>query len=53
MATHLLAQGERSLAKTVLLEAENIQKQKAFSENGEKQIKFGTRALLLPGEIKQ
>ena len=53
MATHLLAQGERSLAKTVLLEAENIQKQKAFSEHGEKQIKFGTRALLLPGEIKQ
>jgi Ca-activated chloride channel family protein len=53
MATHLLAQGERALAKTVLLEAENIQKQKAFSENGEKQIKFGTRALLLPGEIKQ
>lgn len=53
MATHLLAQGERSLAKTVLLEAENIQKQKAFSENGEKKIKFGTRALLLPGEIKQ
>ena len=53
MATHLLAQGERSLAKTVLLEAENIQKQKAFSENGEKQIKFGTRALLLPGEVKQ
>jgi Ca-activated chloride channel homolog len=52
MATHLLAQGERGLAKTVLLEAENIQKQKAFSENGEKQIKFGTRALLLPGEIK-
>ena len=53
MATHLLAQGERAMAKTVLLEAENIQKQKAFSENGEKQIKFGTRALLLPGEIKQ
>jgi len=53
MATHLLAQGERALARTVLLEAENIQKQKAFSENGEKQIKFGTRALLLPGEIKQ
>jgi Ca-activated chloride channel family protein len=53
MATHLLAQGERSLAKTVLLEAENIQKQKTFTENGEKQIKFGTRALLLPGEVKQ
>lgn len=53
MATHLLAQGERSLAKTVLLEAENIQKQKAFTESGEKQIKFGTRALLLPGEITQ
>lgn len=52
MATHMLAQGERSLAKTILLEVENIEKEKKFSEAGEKQIKYGTRALLLPGERK-
>lgn len=52
MATHMLAQGERSLAKTIMLEIENIEKEKKFSEAGEKQIKYGTRALLLPGERK-
>jgi len=52
MATHLFAQGERSLAKTIMLEAENIEKENKFSEAGEKQIKYGTRALLLPGERK-
>jgi len=50
MATHMLAQGERSLAKTIMLEIENIEKEKKLSEAGEKQIKYGTRALLLPGE---
>ncbi len=53
MATHLLAQGERSLARTILLEAEHIEKKQAFSESGEKQIKYGTRALLMPGEQQQ
>ncbi len=48
LATHLLSQGERSMAKTVLLEAENLQKQQGFSEEGRKNIKYGTRALLLP-----
>lgn len=52
MATHMLAQGERSMAKTIMLEIENIEKEKKFSETGEKQIKYGTRALLLPGERK-
>lgn len=52
MATHMLAQGERSMAKTIMLEIENIEKEKKFSEAGEKQIKYGTRALLLPGERK-
>jgi Ca-activated chloride channel family protein len=52
LATHLLAQGERNLAKTVMLEIAYIDKEKTFSENGEKQIKYGTRALLLPGEHK-
>jgi Ca-activated chloride channel family protein len=50
MATHLLARGERSLARTIMLEAEHIEKEKSFSESGDKRIKYGTRALLLPGE---
>ena len=48
LATHLLSHGERSMAKTVLLEAENLQKEQSFSEEGRKNMKYGTRALLLP-----
>lgn len=48
LATHLLSLGERSMAKTVLLEAENLQQKQSFSEEGRKNIKYGTRALLLP-----
>jgi hypothetical protein len=32
----------------VLKEAENIQKNNHFSEEGDKRIKYGTRSLLLP-----
>ncbi len=53
LATHLLAQGERELAKTALLEAENIQKKKSFSQQGGKEIKYGTRALLRTGRIEE
>jgi Ca-activated chloride channel family protein len=49
LATHLLAQGERGLAKTALMEAENIHRKKSFSQQGGKEIKYGTRALLSPG----
>lgn len=48
MATHLLAQGQNELARTVLSEAQHLQKNLAFSEDGEKRIKYGTRGLLLP-----
>lgn len=48
LATHLLSQGEQGLARTVLMEVEHIEQEKSFSENGEKDIKFGTRALVLP-----
>ena len=48
LATHLLAQGEIGLAKVVLDEVANIQKHNMLSEEGEKRIKFGTRAILLP-----
>ena len=47
LATHLLAQGERGLARTVLLEAENLQKKKVLSKQGGKEIKYGTRALVM------
>jgi len=47
LATHLLSQGERSIAKTVLLEAEHLQRKQELSEEGRKNIKYGTRALLL------
>ncbi len=50
LAIHLIEQGERGLARTALLEAENIQRKYAFTEEGKKQIKYGTRALLLPGQ---
>jgi Ca-activated chloride channel family protein len=50
LATHLLEQGQRGLARTALLEAENIQRKKKFTREGEKHIKYGTRALLLSGQ---
>lgn len=50
LATHLLARGDRELAHTVLVEAEHIQQSRRFSKDGDKKIKYGTRALLLlPG----
>ncbi|MDD5371507.1 MAG: VWA domain-containing protein [Anaerolineaceae bacterium] len=48
LATHLLSQGEKELAQAVLMEAESINNTHAFSKEGEKRIKYGTRALLLP-----
>jgi Ca-activated chloride channel family protein len=48
MATHLFATGEVELAKTVLIEAQNIQNRKKFSKEGQKRIKYGTRALISP-----
>jgi Ca-activated chloride channel family protein len=48
LATNLLSQGQRDLARTVLGEVTNIQQHSSFSEDGEKRIKYGTRALLLP-----
>ncbi len=47
LATHLIAQGQRELARTVLGEAVHIQQNNSFSEEGDKRIKYGTRALLL------
>jgi Ca-activated chloride channel family protein len=48
LATHLLAQGQRELARYVLNEISHIQQHHSFSTEGEKQIKYGTRSLILP-----
>ncbi len=45
LAALLLTQGEKDLAKTALLEAEQTQKMQALSKEGGKEIKYGTRAL--------
>lgn len=47
LATHLLSQGETGIAKTALLEAQNLENRHAWSESGSKDIKYKTRALLL------
>lgn len=53
MATHLLSTGDTELAKTVLMEAQNIQDRKTISSEGQKRIKYGTRALLSPAVNKK
>jgi Ca-activated chloride channel family protein len=47
LATHLLSQGENGIAKTALLEAQNLENMRAWSQSGSKDIKYKTRALLL------
>jgi len=47
LATHLLAQGETTMAKTALFEAENLEKTHTWSRSGSKDVKYSTRALLL------
>ena len=46
MAANLLAKGEQELAKTVLTEVNHVEKHKKLSTEGEKRIKYGTRALI-------
>ena len=46
LAALLLTQGEKDLAKTAMLDAEQTENMQAFSKEGSKQIKYGTRALL-------
>ena len=50
LATQLFEKGHDHLAKTALLEAENLAQRGRFSEAGRKDIKYGTRALLLSPE---
>ncbi|UYN90316.1 MAG: VWA domain-containing protein [Anaerolineales bacterium] len=46
LATRLLSQGQRSLARTVLLAADDLKESEALGAKEGKQIKYGTRALI-------
>lgn len=50
LATQLLATGERDLAKAALSEADRLNHTRKLSTEGEKVLKYGTRALLLPAK---
>ncbi|MEJ2549261.1 MAG: VWA domain-containing protein [Anaerolineales bacterium] len=52
LATHLIASGERDLAKAALSEAVRLSRTERLSSEGEKTLKYGTRALLLPPSEK-
>jgi len=47
MATNLIGQGNVQFAKEVLNEAENIKRDQTYSEDGNKRLKYGTRAIML------
>jgi Ca-activated chloride channel family protein len=51
LATQLLATNERELAKAALNEAERLTYTRRLSTEGEKVLKYGTRALLLPARV--
>ncbi|MGZ9164487.1 MAG: DnaJ domain-containing protein [Anaerolineales bacterium] len=53
LASNLLTQGERSLAQTIMLEVDHLQKQHALSGEGSKKISYGTRALLFASPKKE
>jgi len=48
LASRLISHGQHKLAQTVSDEVANLQQQNMYSEEGDKKIKYGTRALLLP-----
>lgn len=53
LASNLLTQGERSLAHTILLEVDHLQKQSALSPEGSKKMNYGTRALVIASPKKE
>jgi Ca-activated chloride channel family protein len=53
LASHLQNRGEGNLAQSVLQEVSYIRSNQSFSEEGQKRIKYGTRALLLPARIDE
>ncbi len=53
LASNLLSQGERSLAQTIMLEVDHLQKQSALSAEGSKKMNYGTRALVVASPKKE
>jgi len=53
LAANLLTQGERSLARTIMFEVENLQQKNTLSDEGSKKIKYGTRALFVAPQKKE
>jgi len=53
LAANLLSQGERSLAQTIMLEVDHLQKKNTLSAEGGKKINYGTRALFLAASNKK
>jgi Ca-activated chloride channel family protein len=53
LASNLLTQGERSLAHTILLEVDHLQKQNSLTIEGSKKIKYGTRSLFTAPSNKE
>ena len=53
LAANLLSQGERSLAQTIMLEVDHLQKKNTLSPEGGKKINYGTRALILASSNKK
>jgi hypothetical protein len=45
LATRLFEQGQESLGQTALYEARRVAQTQSLSDEGAKQIKYGTRAL--------
>lgn len=47
LASRLMAQGQQQLAEAALSEVNNLKSRRQLSEEGKKELKYGTRALLL------
>lgn len=53
LATHLFSRGKPELARSVLQEVDNLHRDRDLSQAGKKQIKYATRALLLPANLTE
>ncbi|MBN1303782.1 MAG: VWA domain-containing protein [Anaerolineales bacterium] len=53
LASKLVDQGERQLARTALIEAEQLQNTHMLTLEGQKTIKYGTRALVIPNDDQE
>lgn len=53
LASHLIAQGNKEFAESVLLEAAHIKNKQHYSKEGDKKIKYGTRSLLMLPDPKK